>query len=157
MGTVFRVSAELATGASQSSRGADDAACPNTVVIECGGLARQADGAASVRMGDLVILGTAVQRRYTPGNVRASYMCVKTRAQSASRLQDTRVVWSMWHAWNCVRVKLYRVEAFYAGRTPLKVDYRERAVAVGRIAATVKPANVFAHISFAFIPMFWFL
>ena len=98
MGTVFRVSAELATGASQSSRGADDAACPNTVVIECGGLARQADGAASVRMGDLVILGTAVQRRYTPGNIRASYMCVETRAQSASRLQDMRVVWSMWHA-----------------------------------------------------------
>ncbi|MGB1595285.1 MAG: hypothetical protein ACPIOQ_21165 [Promethearchaeia archaeon] len=53
-------------------------------------------------------------------------------------------------------MKPYRVEAFYAGRTPLKVDYRERAVAVGRIAATVKPANVFAHISFAFIPMFWF-
>lgn len=106
MGTVFRVSAELATRESQSSRGADDAACPNTVVIECGGLARQADGAASVRMGDLVILGTAVQRRYTPGNIvilagtniRASYMCVETRAQSASRLQDMRVVWSMWHA-----------------------------------------------------------
>lgn len=95
MSTFFRTSVRL-EGASPpvnpaSSSTVDLTPDPDTIVMECGKLARLANGAATVQMGNLVVLGTAVQKK---------------------------------------------LEAFYSGRTPLKVDYRERALAVGRIAHT---------------------
>ena len=95
MSTFFRTSVRLeGTGVPNQSAPAttvDLSPDPDAIVMECGKLARLADGAATVQMGNLVVLGTAVQKK---------------------------------------------MEAFYSGRTPLKVDYRERALAVGRIAQT---------------------
>ncbi len=62
------------------------------VVLESGRFAWLADGSATVRVGDgLLVLATAVHNK---------------------------------------------MEAFYHGRRPLTVDYRERAIAVGRIPTT---------------------
>ena len=93
MSTFFRTSVRLeGTGAPAATSPGDDLSPdPDTIVMEVGKLARLADGSATVQMGNLVVLGTAVQKK---------------------------------------------MEAFYSGRTPLTVDYRERALAVGKIAHT---------------------
>jgi len=160
MSAVFRVTARLGTRRAPASADLLDAAAApaalagsadsqgNAVVFECGKLAQLADGSATVQVCVCVFACECVYSQHhqlSPCWVCVCVcVCVRARARALADYVGTAVQKNSAEKTNTQKKPQMgnlvvlgtavqkKIEAFYSGRTPLKVDYRERAVATGK-------------------------